>query len=111
MWPQPLGEIVRHPSSLGFATIYRRRGRIANRHSLVSGGATIYRERTFRNSQPGGPMKFGMMMPTLGPLASGPDALEAQRTVALKAEALGFDSLWVPDHVVIPTTIKSRYPY
>ena len=56
-------------------------------------------------------MKFGMMMPTLGPLASGPGAMEAQLTIAQKAEALGFDSLWVPDHVVIPTTIKSRYPY
>lgn len=56
-------------------------------------------------------MKFGMMLPTLGPLASGPHALEAQLAIAQKAEALGFDSLWVPDHVVIPTTIKSRYPY
>jgi probable F420-dependent oxidoreductase len=56
-------------------------------------------------------MKFGMMMPTLGPLASGPGALEAQLAIAQRAEALGFDSLWVPDHVVIPTTIKSRYPY
>src|SRR5215510_12702739 len=56
-------------------------------------------------------MKFGMMMPTLGPLASGPGTLEAQVAIAQKAEALGFDSLWVPDHVVLPTTIKSRYPY
>ena len=55
-------------------------------------------------------MKFGMMMPTSGTLASGPGAMAAQLTIAQKAEALGFDSLWVPDHVVIPTTIKSRYP-
>ena len=53
-------------------------------------------------------MKFGMFLPSFGPLASGPDTLLA---VAQKAETLGFDSLWVPDHVVIPTTIKSRYPY
>jgi probable F420-dependent oxidoreductase len=26
-------------------------------------------------------------------------------------EALGYDSLWVSDHVVIPWTIRSRYPY
>ena len=56
-------------------------------------------------------MKFAMMMPTSGILASGPGAVEAQLAIAQKAEALGFDSLWVPDHVVIPTTIKSRYPY
>jgi probable F420-dependent oxidoreductase len=56
-------------------------------------------------------MKFGIMMPTAGPMANGPGTLEAQIAVAQKAEALGFDSLWVPDHVVIPTTIQSRYPY
>jgi len=56
-------------------------------------------------------MKFGMMAPTLGLLANGPGTVEAQFAVAQKAEALGFDSLWVPDHVVIPTTIQSRYPY
>jgi probable F420-dependent oxidoreductase len=30
---------------------------------------------------------------------------------ALRVEALGFDSLWVSDHVVIPWRIASRYPY
>jgi len=34
-------------------------------------------------------MKFGMMMPTSGALASGPGALGAQLTIAQKAEALG----------------------
>lgn len=56
-------------------------------------------------------MKFGMLLPTLGPLASGAGVAEKQLTIAQKAEALGFDSIWLPDHVVIPTTIKSRYPY
>lgn len=32
-------------------------------------------------------------------------------TLAQKAEALGFDSIWVPDHVVFPKTINSTYPY
>jgi probable F420-dependent oxidoreductase len=36
---------------------------------------------------------------------------ETQITLARKAEELGFDSIWLADHVVIPTTIKSRYPY
>ncbi len=56
-------------------------------------------------------MKFGMFLPSFGPLATGPEAADTLLTIAQKAEELGFDSLWVPDHVVIPTTIKSRYPY
>jgi alkanesulfonate monooxygenase SsuD/methylene tetrahydromethanopterin reductase-like flavin-dependent oxidoreductase (luciferase family) len=61
--------------------------------------------------QSGGFMKFGMFLPSSGPLATGPGAADALVTIAQKAEAVGFDSLWVADHVVIPTTIKSRYPY
>jgi probable F420-dependent oxidoreductase len=30
---------------------------------------------------------------------------------ARRVESLGFDSVWVSDHVVIPFTIRSRYPY
>lgn len=56
-------------------------------------------------------MKFGMFFPSFGPLATGPHAVDTLFTIAQKAEDLGFDSLWVPDHVVIPTTIRSRYPY
>lgn len=56
-------------------------------------------------------MQFGMFLPTIGPYATGPDALNIQSTVAQKAEAIGFDSIWVPDHVVFPKTINSKYPY
>ena len=28
-----------------------------------------------------------------------------------RAEALGFDSLWVSDQVVIPSELKPSYPY
>jgi probable F420-dependent oxidoreductase len=31
--------------------------------------------------------------------------------VARRAEALGFESVWVPEHLVFPTRITSRYPY
>jgi probable F420-dependent oxidoreductase len=31
--------------------------------------------------------------------------------IAARAEALGFESVWVPEHLVFPTTIRSRYPY
>ncbi len=56
-------------------------------------------------------MRFGMFLPSFGPLATGPHAFDNLLILAQKAEALGFDSLWVPDHIVIPTTIRSRYPY
>jgi probable F420-dependent oxidoreductase len=31
--------------------------------------------------------------------------------IARKAEELGFESLWIPEHIVLPVTYKSRYPY
>ena len=30
---------------------------------------------------------------------------------AQRAEALGYDSVWVSDHVILPWRIASRYPY
>ena len=36
---------------------------------------------------------------------------ETIRTVATRAEALGYDSLWVSDHVVLPSVLDSTYPY
>ena len=40
--------------------------------------------------------------------ATSPDAL---RTQAQRAEALGFDSIWFADHIAIPESVRSRYPY
>jgi probable F420-dependent oxidoreductase len=31
--------------------------------------------------------------------------------VARRAEALGFESVWVPEHLVFPTAFTSKYPY
>ena len=31
--------------------------------------------------------------------------------VAQKAEALGFESAWIPEHLAVPVTITSKYPY
>lgn len=36
---------------------------------------------------------------------------EQAQAVACRAEALGFDSVWVPEHVVFPPRFGSRYPY
>lgn len=44
---------------------------------------------------------------TYGPTAS-PERL---RTLAQHAEAVGFDSIWFADHIVIPRTVQSHYPY
>ena len=52
-------------------------------------------------------MKVGCHLPVYGPAATRPIILGFAR----RMESLGFDSLWVSDHVVIPWTIRSRYPY
>ncbi|HTR62020.1 MAG TPA: LLM class F420-dependent oxidoreductase [Candidatus Binataceae bacterium] len=32
-------------------------------------------------------------------------------TIARKAEELGFESLWIPEHIILPRQYKSPYPY
>jgi probable F420-dependent oxidoreductase len=32
-------------------------------------------------------------------------------SVARKAEELGFESLWIPEHIILPVNYKSPYPY
>jgi probable F420-dependent oxidoreductase len=36
---------------------------------------------------------------------------EQMAAVAVRAEALGFESVWVAEHLVFPAEIRSRYPY
>ena len=55
-------------------------------------------------------MQYGAFLPHLGPLAQG-DVLNRLKTTAQTAEALGFDSVWVADHIITPKQIASRYPY
>ncbi|NCF29864.1 MAG: TIGR03619 family F420-dependent LLM class oxidoreductase [Gammaproteobacteria bacterium] len=52
-------------------------------------------------------MDVGLTIPTRGPLAT-PQAVEA---FARRADELGYAHLAVPDHVVVPRSIDSRYPY
>ncbi len=52
-------------------------------------------------------MRVGLTIPVRGPLASA----ESARTLAGRAEALGFAHLAVTDHLVVPKRIGSRYPY
>lgn len=52
-------------------------------------------------------MKFGLTLPMRGPLANPGDI----RTLVERAEALGFDQIGVNDHIIVPKSIESRYPY
>ena len=53
------------------------------------------------------PVTFGCSLPSRGPVAS-PDAL---RSLTQRAEDLGFDSVWVSDHIILPKEVSSFYPY
>ncbi len=48
-------------------------------------------------------MKIGVPLFLLRP--------ENMASVARRAEELGFESVWLPEHLVFPTVIHSRYPY
>jgi probable F420-dependent oxidoreductase len=52
-------------------------------------------------------MEFGCHLPIFGPDATRAGLL----TFAREMERLGYESLWASDHIVIPHTIRSRYPY
>ena len=52
-------------------------------------------------------MEFGFGVPSRGPLAS----LENMVTIAQKGEEMGFEIVSVSDHIVVPYTIDSIYPY
>jgi probable F420-dependent oxidoreductase len=52
-------------------------------------------------------MRYGFYLPTRGQTAT-PEALE---TLVHRAEALGFASVVIADHIVFPVVINSKYPY
>jgi probable F420-dependent oxidoreductase len=52
-------------------------------------------------------MRFGFYLPTRGPLANRRDIKAYINT----AEEVGFSSVAVADHIVVPTAIESAYPY
>jgi probable F420-dependent oxidoreductase len=55
-------------------------------------------------------MDYGVVLPHIGPYAR-EQVVDRVQTVAQHAESLGFRSLWVGDHIVIPTQLTSKYPY
>ena len=52
-------------------------------------------------------MRYGVALPNYGELA---DA-ETLAHLARRAEVLGIDSIWVSDHLLAPTGVRSIYPY
>ncbi len=52
-------------------------------------------------------MKFGVFLPVSGRAASRKTLMEA----AQHAEALGYDSAWCADRIIIPWEIITTYPY
>jgi probable F420-dependent oxidoreductase len=52
-------------------------------------------------------MQYGFNLPTAGDLIA-PAALAR---LAVEGEAMGYDSLQISDHVVIPKSIAAKYPY
>ncbi|MGZ0189311.1 MAG: TIGR03619 family F420-dependent LLM class oxidoreductase [Alphaproteobacteria bacterium] len=52
-------------------------------------------------------MRFGFYLPTRGPLAT----RRQLKTFLETGEAVGFSSVMVADHIVVPAKIESAYPY
>jgi probable F420-dependent oxidoreductase len=52
-------------------------------------------------------MRFGFYLPTRGPTATPSSITQLAQT----AESLGFTSVMIADHIVIPATVDSAYPY
>jgi len=55
-------------------------------------------------------MKIGVPIGNFGLFGKRGTARDQVR-VAVAAERLGFDSVWVHDHIVMPMRIRARYPY
>jgi probable F420-dependent oxidoreductase len=52
-------------------------------------------------------MRFGVHLVAAGKVIEG----EKIARMARRAEELGYDSVWVSDHIIFPTVLRSPYPY
>lgn len=52
-------------------------------------------------------MRIGIALPNIGTMGT----REVTYAIVDKAEVLGFDSVWVGDHVSFPDTLRQPYPY
>lgn len=56
-------------------------------------------------------MKIGVTVRNLGGFGAEGGGIHACLDLARTAERLGFDSVWVADHVILPREARARYPY
>src|SRR5690349_6674589 len=56
-------------------------------------------------------MKVGVNVRNFGGFSAENGGVQGCLTVARRAEELGFDSVWVADHIVVPAYIRARYPH
>lgn len=52
-------------------------------------------------------MKYGVILPNVGPLAH----IDSLANIAQRAERLGYDGVFLSDHIAMPTELTSAYPY
>ena len=52
-------------------------------------------------------MQYGVILPNVGPLAH----IDSLATISHRAEELGYDGVFLSDHVVVPDGLRSAYPY
>lgn len=52
-------------------------------------------------------MQYGVILPNVGPMAQ----ISVLASLAQRAESLGYDGLFLSDHVAIPSDLRSAYPY
>ncbi len=55
-------------------------------------------------------MEFGVLAGNFGTFGEDP-GVDGCIRVAEEAERLGYESVWVHDHVIMPAQVRSRYPY
>ncbi|MDQ1425205.1 MAG: hypothetical protein QOD72_2703, partial [Acidimicrobiaceae bacterium] len=55
-------------------------------------------------------MKFGVVTGNFGTFGEDP-GVDGCLAVADEADRLGYDSVWVHDHVIMPSHVTSRYLY
>ena len=52
-------------------------------------------------------MQYGVILPNVGPLAH----IDSLALIAQRAEDLGYDGIFLSDHIVVPEDLHSAYPY